>query len=259
MTKLIAVTNQKGGVGKTTSAVSIAAALSEEGLRVLLIDLDPQGNATVSCGYGKKTLEQTVMDVMLGDAEAEQVCLPVEHGGFALLPANEDLSALESSVHDHPQRHGLLKARLQDWVEQYDYVLIDCPPTLNLLTVNALVAAQYVLVPIQCEYFALEGVSSLLDTVGQIRRSVNPALRVTGFLRTMYDGRSRLTREVSNTLFANLKDLVFTSVVSRNVRLAEAPGYGMPITIYDAHSKGAKEYRKAAKELRKRLQDRGTS
>lgn len=256
MTKLIAVTNQKGGVGKTTSAVSIAAALAENDAKVLLIDLDPQGNASVACGQQKKKLEQTVMDVMLGEKAAEDVCLPVADGALWLLPANDELSALESSVHDHPQRHTLLKHFTSGWIDQFDYVLIDCPPTLNLLTVNAMVAAQYVLVPIQCEYFALEGVSSLLDTVGQIRQSVNPELRIAGFLRTMYDGRSRLTREVSASLFKHLKDLVFPVVISRNVRLAEAPGYGLPITHYDRHSKGAKEYRKAARELRKRIDGR---
>ncbi|MBV7433967.1 ParA family protein [Cardiobacteriaceae bacterium TAE3-ERU3] len=253
MTKLIAVTNQKGGVGKTTSAVSIAAALAENNASVLLIDLDPQGNASVACGQRKNEMSHTVMDVILGDAAAEDVCLPVADNAFWLLPANDELSALESSLHDHPQRHSLLKQHTAGWIERFDYVIIDCPPTLNLLTVNAMVASQYILVPIQCEYFALEGVSSLLDTVGQIRQSVNPDLRIAGFLRTMYDSRSRLTREVSASLFKHLKDLVFPSVISRNVRLAEAPGYGMPITIYDRHSKGAKEYRKAAKELRKRI------
>lgn len=253
MSKTIAVTNQKGGVGKTTTAVSMAAALAEQGHDVLLIDLDPQGNATVACGLSKHELTHQVMDVMLGAQAAEDVYVHCAKANFCLLPANDELGAFERTIDDHAQRHLMLKKHTNGWIERFDYVLIDCPPTLNLLTVNALVCAEYVLVPIQCEYFALEGVSSLLETIGQIRRSVNPELKIAGFVRTMYDSRSKLTRDVSKSLFKHLKTMVFNTVISRNIRLAEAPSHGMPITLYDRHAKGAKEYRKAAVELVKRI------
>ncbi|UJF23976.1 ParA family protein [Suttonella sp. R2A3] len=253
MTKIIAVTNQKGGVGKTTTAVTMAAALAERGHEVLLIDLDPQGNATVACGTSKRELTHQIMDVMLGEQAAEDVCIHCEQANLWLLPANDELGAFERAIDDHPQRHKMLETYTSGWIDRFDYVLIDCPPTLNLLTVNALVSADYVLVPIQCEYFALEGVSSLLETIGQIRQSVNPELKIAGFIRTMYDSRSKLTRQVSKSLFKHLKDTMFNTVISRNIRLAEAPSYGLPVTIYDRHAKGAKEYRKAAAELIKRI------
>lgn len=249
MTNIIAVTNQKGGVGKTTTAVSLAAALAERGEKVLLVDMDPQANATVALGVDRRGVENGVMDVMLGDVDPEAVCLYCEEAALWLLPANDNLTASDEYLLGERQRHAVLKLTIGAWVERFDWVLIDCPPTLNLLTVNALVLAGYVLVPIQCEYFALEGVSALLDTVGQIRRTVNPGLRIAGFIRTMYDPRSRLTREVSDNLFAHLKGLVFEAVVPRNIRLAEAPSYGLSIIQYDGRSKGAQSYRDIAAEL----------
>lgn len=252
-TRIIAVTNQKGGVGKTTTTVSVAAALAESGKEVLVIDMDPQANATVACGVDKRAVELSVMDVMLGAGAPEDVCVFCESSGLWLLPANDDLSASDSELQEAQQRHARLKNQCAGWIERFDWVLIDCPPTLNLLTVNAMVASQFVLVPIQCEYFALEGVSALLDTIGQIRQTVNPQMRVAGFIRTMFDQRSRLTREVSDNLIAHLKGLVFEEVVPRNIRLAEAPSYGLPIIQYDSSSKGAIAYRQVAEELVQRI------
>ncbi len=252
-TKILAVTNQKGGVGKTTTAVSIASALAEGGREVLLIDMDPQSNATVACGLDKRQVQHSVMDVMLGTAAPEDVCAYCEGSQMSLLPANDDLTGSDGELARDHNRHALLKTHCAGWIERFEWVFIDCPPTLNLLTINAMVAADYVLVPIQCEYFALEGVSALLDTIGQVRKTVNPALRVAGFVRTMFDQRSRLTHEVSDNLITHLKGLVFEAMVPRNVRLAEAPSYGMPIIQYDGHSKGAKAYRQIARELVQRL------
>lgn len=252
-TTILAVTNQKGGVGKTTTAVSVAAALAEGGREVLLIDMDPQSNATVACGVDKRKVSRSVMDVMLGKAAPEEVCIYCEGARISLLPANDDLTGSDEELARDRRRHALLKTHCTGWLERFEWVLIDCPPTLNLLTVNAMVAADYVLVPIQCEYFALEGVSALLDTIGQVRQTVNPALRVAGFIRTMFDQRSRLTHEVSDNLITHLKGLVFEAIVPRNVRLAEAPGYGMPIIQYDSSSSGAKAYRQIARELLERL------
>lgn len=253
MTRLIAVTNQKGGVGKTTSAVSLAAALAEKGGKVLLVDMDPQANATVALGVDKRAVERGVMEVMTGDASAQEAVHYCEEAALWLLPANEELTASDEQLLAVPQRHALLKRAFAGWVDRFDWVFLDCPPTLNVLTVNALVASDYVLVPIQCEYFALEGVGSLLDTVGKIRQTVNPGLRIAGFIRTMYDPRSRLTREVSENLFTHLKGLVFEGVVPRSVRLAEAPSFGQTIMQYDGRSKSADAYREIAAELARRI------
>ena len=253
MSHIIAITNQKGGVGKTTTAVSLAAVFAENGADVLLIDMDPQANATVACGVERRGVEHGVMDVMLGTRSVEDTCIYCENSHIWLMPANADLTGSDEALFKENMRHALLKKHILGWAERFDWVLIDCPPTLNLLTVNALVAANYVLVPIQCEYFALEGVSALLDTVGQLRQTVNPDLRVAGFIRTMFDNRSRLTRDVSDSLEAYLKGMLFTTVVPRNVRLAEAPSYGLPIVQYDSTAKGAVAYREIAAELKQRL------
>ncbi|SUO95997.1 ParA family protein [Suttonella ornithocola] len=251
--KILAVTNQKGGVGKTTTAVSLAAVLAEQGEQVLLIDMDPQANATVACGLNRREIALGVMDVLKGTHAPEDIVIYREDAKFWLLPANDDLTATDVTMAQNAERHNLLKKYCTGWIERFDWVLIDCPPTLNLLTINAMVLSHYVLVPIQCEYFALEGVSALLDTIGQIRQSVNPQLKVAGFIRTMYDPRSRLTREVSESLLEHLNQLVFSEVVPRNIRLAEAPSYGLPITQYDGRSKGAVAYRAIARELVQRI------
>lgn len=249
MTRVVAVSNQKGGVGKTTTAVSVAAALVEKGAKVLLVDMDSQGNATVACGLDWREVERGVLEVMMGQCAADEAAVFCEAAGFWLLPATRELTAVNELLQEVAQKHALLKTRWAGWIEGFDWVLLDCPPTLNLLTVNAMVAADSVLVPIQCEYFALEGVSALLDTVGQIRERINPQLKIAGFVRTMFDQRSRLTREVSDNLFAHLKGLVFETAIPRNVRLAEAPSYGVPIMQYDGKSRGAQAYRKVAEEL----------
>lgn len=253
MSKILAVTNQKGGVGKTTTAVSMASAFALAGKTVLVIDMDPQANATVACGYDRRQIEIGIADVLTGDVAPENACLYNEDSRLWLLPANDTLTASDNILAKIPERHALLKKHCLGWIDKFDWVFIDCPPTLNLLTVNALVAANYVLVPIQCEYFALEGVSALLDTVGQVRATVNPELRVAGFIRTMFDPRSNLTREVSENLIEHLQSLVFDTVIPRNVRLAEAPSFGQPIMQYDEKSRGAQAYLAAATELAQRL------
>ncbi|MBP3194182.1 MAG: ParA family protein [Cardiobacteriaceae bacterium] len=253
MTKTIAVTNQKGGVGKTTTAVSLAAIFAERGDRVLLIDFDPQTNATVACGVNCRKLPVSVLDVIVGEEKPENVCLFVQECNLHLLPSHRDLTAAESEMAGKKERYAALKNNCGQWLEQFDWVFIDCPPTLNLLTVNALVAADFVLVPIQCEYFALEGVGALLETIGEIKKTVNPKLEIAGVLRTMYDPRSRLTKDVSDNLAAHFKNLLFEVSVPRNIRLAEAPSFGKPINKYEPNSKGAESYRLVAEELERKL------
>lgn len=254
MAYVIAVTNQKGGVGKTTTAISLAAVLADKGHKTLLIDIDPQGNASTSFGLDKREIEQGVMEVLTGEIAPEAVCHFQEESGVWLLPANDSLSGADALLRDYAQKHALLKAHLTTWASRFEWILIDCPPTLNLLTVNALVAADYVLVPMQCEYFALEGVSSLLDTIGRLRQTVNPTLQIAGFVRTMYNQQSRLSREVSQTLLNHFKELVFETTIPRNVRLAEAPSHGLSIVQYERKSRGAIAYFALADELIARVQ-----
>lgn len=248
MAKVIAVANQKGGVGKTTTTINLSASLAAKHLQVLLIDLDPQGNATMGCGVDKSTLVHTTNDVLLRDCLAEQASLSTV-GGFDLIPANGDLTVAEVSLMDQNHRETFLFKALQPLQTTYDYILIDCPPALNTLTINALVAADSVLIPMQCEYYALEGLAALLSTIEQIKTAVNPRLEIEGILRTMYDGRNRLCSDVSKQLIEHFTNKVYRTVVPRNVRLAEAPSHGLPAMLYDKSSSGAAAYLVLAAEL----------
>ena len=251
MTRVISIANQKGGVGKTTTAVNLAASLAATGCRVLLLDLDPQGNATMGCGVDKHEVDASIYEWLIEGVPLGDV---VQHcpGGLDLVPGNADLTSAEIELLDLDARERRLASALRDAFGQYDYVLIDCPPSLNILTLNALVASHGVLVPMQCEYYALEGLSALLDTVEGVKRAANPRLRIEGLLRTMYDPRNSLTRDVSRQLLEYFGDLVFRTVVPRNVRLAEAPSHGLPAILYDPNSRGAVAYKALAGELRRK-------
>jgi chromosome partitioning protein len=252
MAKILAITNQKGGVGKTTTSVNLSASLVATRRRVLLIDLDPQGNATMGSGINKHGLEQTVCDVLLGEAAAGDVIVPSEQAGYDLLPANADLTVAEVTLMSEVQSEKRLQKALEPVLDQYDYILIDCPPSLNMLTVNALVAANGVIIPMQCEYYALEGLSALLDTIEQIRSTLNFDLSVEGLLRTMFDPRNNLANDVSAQLVEHFGDRVYRTVVPRNIRLAEAPSHGLPALVYDKRSQGAMAYLALAGEMLRR-------
>ena len=256
MARILAIANQKGGVGKTTTCVNLAASLAATQRRVLLIDLDPQGNATMGCGIDKTELERTACDVLLGDASAADTIVSAPEGGFAVLPGNEDLTLAEVRLLQEIGREMRLRKALAPITGMYDFILIDCPPSINMLTVNALTAADGVLIPMQCEYYALEGLSALLNTVEQVRDSVNPDLEVYGLLRTMVDPRINLSNEVSDQLISHFSDKVFRTVVPRNVRLAEAPSFGRPVLYHDRKSRGALAYLALAGEVLRREDER---
>ena len=252
MTKIITIANQKGGVGKTTTTVNLAAALAATRRRVLLIDMDPQGNATMGSGIDKNQLQTSVCELLLGDATAAQVIQRSEEGDYDVMPANADLTAAEVQLVNKIGRERQLAIALESLGDQYDYILIDCPPSLNMLTVNALVAADGVVIPMQCEYYALEGLSSLLDTIEQIRISVNPNIRLEGLLRTMYDPRNNLSNDVSSELVEHFGDRVYRTVIPRNVALAEAPSFGQSILQYQKNSRGSMAYLALAGEVLRR-------
>lgn len=249
MAKILAVTNQKGGVGKTTSAVNLAAGLAAQGMRVLLVDLDPQGNATMGCGIDKRALRHTVYHLLLELAPLAAVRQHSESGKFDLLPANRELAGAEVELVDQPQRETRLKKALAEVAEEYQYVLIDCPPALNLLTVNGLTAAHAVMIPMQCEYYALEGLSDLVNTIKKVRANLNPTLEIEGLLRTMFDPRNTLAQQVSDQLKQHFGSKVYDTVIPRNIRLAEAPSHGRPVLAYDRNSKGALAYQGLATEI----------
>ncbi|GAB3460424.1 ParA family protein [Azotobacter salinestris] len=252
MAKVLAIANQKGGVAKTTTCINLAASLVATRRRVLLIDLDPQGNATTGSGVDKLSLEHSVYDVLTGDCSFAEAMHFSEHGGYQLLPANRDLTAAEVVLLDKPGKEHRLREALAPIRENYDYILIDCPPSLSMLTVNALAAADGVIIPMQCEYYALEGLSDLVNSIQRIGQALNPNLQIEGLLRTMYDPRISLTNEVSDQLQAHFGDKLYETVIPRNVRLAEAPSHGMPALVYDKQSKGAQAYLALASELSRR-------
>ncbi len=249
VTHILAVVNQKGGVGKTTTSVNLAAALAKSGKRVLLVDLDPQGNATMGSGVDKRNATRTVYHVLLGLCELPAARMKSERGGYDLVPANRELAGAEVELVEISARETRLKAALAPVLDEYDFVLLDCPPSLSLLTVNALTAAQRVLIPMQCEYYALEGLSDLVGTIKRVRANLNPQLEIAGLLRTMYDPRNTLSQQVSQQLEEHFGAKVYRTLVPRNVRLAEAPSYGVPGVVWDEASKGAQAYVALANEI----------
>ena len=253
MAKILAITNQKGGVGKTTTGVNLAASLAATRQRVLLVDLDPQGNATMGSGIDKRQLAQTIYHVLLGEADIRTVRAISVSGNYDVVPANRDLAGAEIELVGLDQRETRLKSALAALESDYDFILIDCPPALNLLTVNGLCAAQAVLIPMQCEYYALEGLSDLVQTIKKVRAHLNPQLQIEGLLRTMYDSRNTLAQQVSAQLQQHFGDKVYRTVIPRNVRLAEAPSHGVPALGLDKTSKGAQAYLALAGEMLNRV------
>lgn len=253
MKKVIAVSNQKGGVGKTTTSVNLAASLAKTKQNVLLIDLDPQGNATMGSGVDKQSVKLTINDVLMGRTSAADAIILTD-AGFDVLASNSDLTESEVGLLQKKDRDTILKKALSK-LKDYDFVIIDCPPALNTLTLNALVASNSVLIPMQCEYYALEGLVGLINTIEQIKSSLNPELCIEGVLRTMYDGRSRLSTDVSKQLLEHFGEKVYRTVIPRNIRLAEAPSHGMPVLLYDKRSPGASAYMVLAAEVLKRSRE----
>jgi chromosome partitioning protein len=248
MTRILAVTNQKGGVGKTTTSINLAASLTLAGRHVLLVDLDPQGNATMGSGVDKRTTSVSVYDVLLGNSTIAEARMR-SSGQYDLVPANRELAGAEVELVTLPERETRLRDALLPIQAEYDFVLIDCPPALNLLTVNGLCAAHAVMIPMQCEYYALEGLSDLVQTIKRVRQHLNPSLEIEGLLRTMYDPRNTLAQQVSEQLQQHFGEKVYRTIIPRNVRLAEAPSHGVPVMSLDRQSKGALAYLALAGEM----------
>ncbi|MFQ9933386.1 MAG: ParA family protein [Lachnospiraceae bacterium] len=249
MGRIIAVTNQKGGVGKTTTSINLSSCLAETGKNVLLVDIDPQGNSTSGVGVNKNNLDNTVYDLIIGQCQVEDCLIQTEIEKLSLLPSNVNLSGAEIDLIGIDNREYILKNNIDKVKDNYDFIIIDCPPSLNMLTVNALTAADTVLVPIQCEYYALEGLSQLIHTINLVKKRLNPGLEIEGVVFTMYDARTNLSLEVVENVKDNLKQNIYKTIIPRNVRLAEAPSHGLPINIYDSKSAGAESYRLLAEEV----------
>lgn len=249
MGRIIAVANQKGGVGKTTTAINLSACIAELGKKVLAVDMDPQGNMTSGLGVDKHKIENTVYDLLIGECDLEDCVIKKVWENLDLLPANVDLSGAEIELMDLENREFILKEQIEEVRDQYDFILIDCPPSLNILTINAMTTADSVLVPIQCEYYALEGLSQLINTIELVKNRLNDSLYIEGVVFTMYDARTNLSLEVVENVKANLHQNIYKAIIPRNIRLAESPSHGKPITRYDKRCSGAEGYRNLAKEV----------
>jgi chromosome partitioning protein len=249
MGKIFAVVNQKGGVGKTATVVNLGAALALSGKKTLIVDFDPQGNATSGVGANKKDFQYSVYHILIDQVDPEKVILPTDIPLLKIIPSDMDLVGADIELVPMSQREQVLKKRIRPLMEDYDYIILDCPPSLGLLTVNALTSAQGIIVPTQCEYYALEGLGSLLSTIQMVQRNLNPSLIVSGILLTMFDVRNNLSSQVEKEVRTHLKELVFNTVIPRNVRISESPSHGLPVLLYDIHSRGAQSYQELAKEL----------
>ena len=255
MGRIIAVANQKGGVGKTTTTINLSACLAEQGQKVLVIDVDPQGNTTSGLGIDKNNTENTVYELMLGEASIDDCIYKSVMDDLDVIPSNVNLAGAEIDLIDIDDREYILKKIVNSLKEKYDFILLDCPPSLSMLTVNAMTAANTVLVPIQCEYYALEGLSQLIRTINLVKQKLNPKLEIEGVVFTMYDARTNLSLQVVENVKANLKQTVYKTIIPRNIRLAEAPSHGLPINLYDSKSAGAESYRLLAEEVIHRGED----